>query len=224
MATQPPEADELLRRLRRLWKGTLYVGVLVCWLLVLAGALVLGGWKALVAAFCVAGIGQFFRYLANDVDRIGWAMSLRAPAGGAEPASRFRKRIGRILFLLLQCTNAALAALAYALGGWAWAAAAAGVLLVAELLYGRIRSVNRQVQFERASYGFRDREPLADGADLLDPADYGERPRAPSLEEKLATLKEMAERGEISQSAYENVRDAKLVARVMGEPPFGPPW
>lgn len=224
MARQPVDGDLLLLKLQRLWKGTLYVGAIACWLSLLAGALALGGWQALVAVVCVIGIGQFFRYLANDVDRIGWALSVKTPGGRAEPAARYRKRIGRVLFVLLQCTNAALAALAYAYGGWVWAAAAVGVLIVAEFLYARIRAVNRQVQFEQASYGFRDRDPLVDGADLLNPDDYREHPPLPSLDEKLATLREMAERGEISQAAYENVRDAKLVERVMGELLRPPLW
>jgi hypothetical protein len=37
-------------------------------------------------------------------------------------------------------------------------------------------------------------------------------------DEKLAMLREMAEKGEISRNAYENVRDQVLIKRVMQGP------
>lgn len=208
-------------RLRRLWKGTLLVGVAGGYALLVALLLVQHGWQAALLAVFFVVVAQVLRYIASDVDRIGWNLSQRrrteAGAQEAQPAPsesavRYQGRLYRGLVALVQVVNVALVAQAFLLGSWDRALATAFALAVIEILFMQVRKVNRQVTFEQASYGFSDRRLLSDGPSADGPWDEAANAR---LQRKLERLREMADAGEISAKAYRRERDKWLVRSVM---------
>ncbi|MCY4057283.1 MAG: hypothetical protein OXG44_04700, partial [Gammaproteobacteria bacterium] len=86
-----------------------------------------------------------------------------------------------------------------------------GVVLI-EVLYSRIRSVNRRVEFEEASYGFKDRGPLTRGPEAMQASNQAR------LDRRLEELKTLADEGLISRKAYEKARDKHRIRSVMDEP------
>ena len=208
-------------RLRRLWKGTLLVGVAGGYALLVALLLVQHGWQAALLAVFFVVVAQVLRYIASDVDRIGWNLSQgrRTEAGvpegqpaPSESAVRYQGRLYRGLVALVQVVNVALVAQAFLLGSWDRTLATAFALAVIEILFMQVRKVNRQVTFEQASYGFSDRRLLSDGPSADGPWDEAANAR---LQRKLARLREMADAGEISAKAYRRERDKWLVRSVM---------
>lgn len=209
----PGDDMDARRRLQRLWKGTLFVWIAASYVLVLVLLFVFHGWRsALLAAFFVV-LSQLFRYIADDVDRIGWKLS-SGPAGEnvGESTRRLQVRMRYLSGGLAQLQNVALLYQAYHLAGAQWMLGLLVGLAVVEVCYLRIRSVNRSVQFEQASYGFRDGGVFEHGRDPLDPA---KRAKHDGVERKLDVLEEMAEDGLISRQAYEKARDKYRVNVVM---------
>lgn len=219
MQNQPRRDSDAATRLRRLWKGTLLVGVAGGYVLLVSLLLVQHGWRAaLLAAFFVV-VSQFLRYIASDVDRIGWQLSKnenQAEGGNDAPesgqAARYQARLFRGLVALAQLVNVALVVQAFTLGGPLRALATAAGLAAIEVLFSRIRKVNREITFEQASYGFSDRQPLPTGVSTAGPWDEAANER---LARKLETLRQMAETGDISTEAYRKARDKWLVRSVM---------
>ena len=222
-AREQASAVDAETRLRRLWKGTLLVGVAGGYALMVALLLVQHGWRsALLAVFFVV-VAQVLRYIASDVDRIGWNLSqgLQTDEGAqegqsasSESAVRYQVRLYRGLVALVQVVNIALVAQAFLLGSWDRTLATALALAVIEILFMQVRKVNRQVTFEQASYGFSDRRLLTDGPSTDGPWDQAANAR---LQRKLERLREMADAGEISAKAYRRERDKWLVRSVMQE-------
>lgn len=211
MQNQPRTSSDAATRLRRLWKGTLLVGVAGGYVLLVSLLLVQHGWRAaLLAAFFVVA-SQFLRYIASDVDRIGWQLSKGDEAESGQ-AARYQVRLFRGLVALAQLVNVALIVQAFTLGGPLRALATAAGLAAIEVLFSRIRKVNREITFEQASYGFSDRQPLPTGVSTAGPWDEAANER---LAHKLETLRQMAETGDISTEAYRKARDKWLVRSVM---------
>ena len=201
-------------RLRRLWKGTLLVGAVGDYALLLGLLFVHYGWRpALLALFLVA-VAQFFRYIANDVDRIGWDLANRpqGPVANKQTA-RYQSRLLWLLFGLAQAVNLALIGQAALLGGLDRALATLFGLALVELLFALVRRVNRQTAFEQASFGLE--EPAIPGRRAA-PSRWDETQRA-KLNRKLAVLEKMAAEGEISERAYKKARDKHLVRSIMEE-------
>ena len=213
MQNQPRRDSDAATRLRRLWKGTLLVGVAGGYVLLASLLLVQHGWRAaLLAAFFVV-VSQFLRYIASDVDRIGWQLS-KGDGAEADQAARYQVRLFRGLVALAQLVNVALIVQALSLGGPLRALATFAGLAAIEVLFSRIRKVNREITFEQASYGFSDRQPLPMGASSAGPWDEAANER---VARKLETLRQMAEAGDISTEAYRKARDKWLVRSVMRE-------
>ena len=213
MQNQPRTNSDAATRLRRLWKGTLLVGVAGGYVLLVSLLLVQHGWRAaLLAAFFVV-VSQFLRYIASDVDRIGWQLS-KGDEAESDQAVRYQVRLFRGLVALAQLVNVALIVQALSLGGPLRALATFAGLAAIEVLFSRIRKVNREITFEQASYGFSDRQPLPMGASSAGPWDEAANER---LARKLETLRQMAEAGDISTEAYRKARDKWLVRSVMRE-------
>ena len=213
------EPAQLQARLLRLLKGTLVVAIAGGYLLILTLLLIHRDWRAALLALFFIGLAQFFRYIGDDVDRIGWHLSEGgAGASGPPPstpdsATRQRqRRMHHLLIGLTQLPNVALAGHAYLLGDLPWAAAMAGGLVAIEWLHWRMRRVNRTVAFEQASFGFAERG-LLDGPEAIGALPETEKRR---VEERLRTLERMAEEGKISRKAYKKARDRARVRLVMG--------
>ena len=204
--TSPVESTAHVK-LQRLWKGTMFVGIGGGYVLLVAMLFVYHGWRAALLALFLIGVSQFFRYIANDVDRIGWRMSNEA---AGETTKRYQKRMLVALAGLVQALNLALIYQAYHLGDLRWMLPMLVGLVLIETLYARIRSVNRRVEFEEASYGFTDRSPLTRGAMRAS--------NQARLDRKLEELKALADEGLISRKAYEKARDRHRIRSVMDEP------
>lgn len=206
-------------QLQRLWKGTLFIGIAGGYTLLVASLFVFHGWRpALLAVFFIV-LSQFFRYIANEVDRIGWQLrnapdSLSAEKGRKVGATttRFQTRMLYLLLGLAQLQNLALACQAYVLADAVWALATVVGLAVIEILYGLVRRVNRRVDFEEASYGFRDRSVLRDGAEAIDASAQAKEAK---LAQKLGRLKQLADEGLISERAYRKACDKLRIDHIV---------
>ena len=208
-------ANQLHTRLQRLWKGTLVVAITAGYLLILTLLLIHRDWKAALMALFLIVLAQFFRYIGDDVDRIGWQLSRQSgePRPGGEDATVRQKHMHRLLFGLTQLPNLALIGHGYWLGGERWAIALAIAVVAIEFLHTRIRKVNRAVAFEQASFGFVERG-LFEGPESIARLQETKERR---IEERLATLERMAEEGLISRKAYEKARDKARVRLVLEE-------
>ena len=215
MSTAPPDS-EIRLRLQRLWKGTLFVGVGGAYIALFAGALILFGWQAALLAVFLVLLGQCFRYIANDIDRLGWAMAGDGPSKveGSAATQRDQTRLLWILGILVLVPSAALIVQAQYLGGGRVALVVGVTLAFVEALYLAIRRVNRRTAFQEASYGLRDRSLFSHGPDNMRAL---RRTRAERVERQLDQLKAMADDGRISQRAYEKARDKLRVDLVMQE-------
>ena len=122
-----------------------------------------------------------------------------------------------LLLGLLQLVNLALIYQGYVLAGITWALGTLAGLVFIELLYSQVRGVNRRVEFEQASYGFRDKGVFSDGPESMSPSD---RAKKDKLDRKLERLREMADEGLISQKAYQKTRDRYRIHGVMDDDRF----
>ena len=209
--TSPVESTAEIK-LQRLWKGTLFVGIGGGYVLLVALLFVYHGWRPALLALFLVGVCQFFRYIANDVDRIGWRMSNELGDSAGETTKRYQRRMLFALAGLVQALNLALIYQAYHLGGLRWMLPILIGLVLIEVLYSRIRSVNRRIEFEEASYGFKDRGPLTRGPEAMRASNQAR------LDRKLDELKTLADEGLISRKAYEKARDKHRIRSVMDEP------
>lgn len=202
-------------RLQRLWKGTLFVGITGGYVLIVSLLFIYHGWRPALLGLFLIILSQFFRYIANDVDRIGWKISKQEQDEGTTESTRgYQVRMLYLLVGLVQLQNLALIFQGYVLAGITWTVGTLVGLVVIEILYSRVRGVNRRVEFEQASYGFRDRGIFSDGPESVSPSDKAKKDK---LERKLGRLREMAEKGQISQKAYEKTRDKYRIHNVMND-------
>ena len=209
--TSPAESTAHVR-LQRLWKGTLFVGIGGGYVLLVAMLFVYHGWRAALLALFLIGVSQFFRYIAGDVDRIGWRMSNESDESVGETTRRYQRRMLFALAGLIQALNLALVYQAYHLGDLRWMLPTLVGLVLIEVLYSLIRSVNRRVEFEEASYGFKDRGPFTRGPEAMRASNQAR------LDRKLGELKALADEGLISKQAYEKARDKHRIRSVLDEP------
>ena len=211
MTTQVESTAQV--KLQRLWKGTLFVGIGGGYVLLVAMLFVYHGWRAALLSLFLIGVSQFLRYIANDVDRIGWRMSNESSDEAVgETTKRYQRRMLVALAGLVQALNLALIYQAYHLGDLRWMLPMLIGLVLIEVLYSRIRSVNRRIEFEEASYGFKDRGPLSTGPEAMRASNQAR------LDRKLEELEALAEEGRISTKAYEKARDKHRIRSVMDDP------
>ena len=198
-------AEKLALRLRRLWMGTLYIGIFAVYTLLLGLLLVYYGWRPALLSLFLIGLIQLFRYVADDVDRIGWLLSQQNIEGEKEGIIRHRTKLQYLLLTLILLLNLAIVYQVYLVSSWQQAIVLLIGLILVEMMFRQIRATNRQIDYESPLYGIKQPGPITTG------------PESSRLEEKLAELKQMAESGEISQKAYEKARDRELIKRVMDE-------
>ena len=201
-----------LTKLRRLWKGTLYIGIVALYIAVVVVTLVLIGWQAGLLAVGLVALSQVFRYVASEVDRIGWVIRSQnddeREIGGT---TKLRRRLFALLTLLVQFPNIALVVYVYTNIGLPWSVVLLIALMAVELLFQEIRRVNQKVAYREASYGFQDRS-------LLTPGQQGvgsQEGRDVTLTDRLARLEKLADEGKISRRGYEKARDKYWIRHVM---------
>ena len=197
--------DKLTLRLRRLWMGTLYIGIFAVYVLLLGLLLVYYGWRPALLSLFLIGLIQLFRYVADDVDRIGWLLSEENIEGEKEGIIQHRTKLQYSLLTLILLLNLAIVFQVYLVSSWQQAIVLLIGLILVEMMFRGIRATNRQIDYKSPLYGIKHPDPITTA------------PEFSRLEEKLAKLKQMAERGEISQKASEKARDRELIKRVMDE-------
>ena len=234
-------ADSIVLKLRTLWKGTLYIAILALYATLLVMLFLNSGWRAALLGFALLMLAQMFRRISSDVDRLAWVMDSNEVKGEQTRARKYQSRMFWLLYSLVQVCNIAIVYQVYKLFGSRWASYVVAGLILVELIFRVIRSVDRTTDYEVASYGIADSGPLSTGPEhqaalrkpqkTVDPqpipvpepkrklpvqaASIGKRETS---ERKLAILKQMAERGEISQTAYEHMRDRERITQVMNNP------
>lgn len=207
------EESNIQLRLRRLWKGLLFLGVACVYASILLLLLYYCGWPdALLAAFLI-GLNQLFRFIANSVDQIGWQISNDDPGQTIGASTRRTQKLTLYLvFLLAQIPHLGLVYLTHTVASTRWALTMVICLLFVEYLYSRIRILNRKVGFLQASYGSSDRSAFHNGPE---PLTRTETARKLELDQKLDRLEAMVEKGEISRTSYEKARDKYRIKGVL---------
>jgi hypothetical protein len=200
-----PNTSVMTLKLRRLWKGTLYICITGIYTFLLGMLLIYQGWRpALLVLFLIA-LGQWFRHIANDVDRLGWIMGQNEQSEIQTGEKRLQARMHVLLICLIQLLNIVITIQVFVISTWMWALMVAAAVLVLEIMFGQVRSVNRRMGYESAN-GIKEQGPLATREAPLQDKE---------IDGKLAELKKLAETGAVSQKAYEKARDRALVKRVM---------
>ena len=204
-----PESD-ISFRLRRLWKGAIYVGIAAIYVLLVGMMLLFRGWRTALLALFLIGLAQLFRHIANEVDRLGWVMEKEESTEDHTDAHRYQAKMLIALFTLIQLANVGIIYQVFVVSSWIPAMIVTGAVLLMEIMFKQIRIVNHRIDYGLASYGINDARPILGGV--------GTQQRGvEQVDARLAKLKNMAQAGEISQKAYEKARDRALVERVMEE-------
>ncbi|MCY4129817.1 MAG: hypothetical protein OXG15_11355 [Gammaproteobacteria bacterium] len=201
-----------ITKLRRLWKGTLYIGIAALYIVVIVATLVLIGWQAGLLAVGLVALSQVFRYVASEVDRIGWVIRSQnddeQEIGGT---TKLRRRLFALLTLLVQFPNIALVVYVYTNIGLTWSVVLLIALMAVELLFQEIRRVNQKVAYREASYGFQDRSLLTTGQQGVG----SQEGRDVTLTDRLDRLEKLVDEGKISRKGYEKARDKYWIRHVM---------
>lgn len=204
--------SQYLTKLRRLWKGTLYVGIVAVYVGILVASLVVVGWKTALLVLGLIGLSQLFRYIASEVDRIGWVIRGQDESDtDVDSTTSLKRRLFGLLTLLVQLPVVALVIHVYMSVGEVWSAALLLALIVVELLFQEIRRINRKVAYREASYGFQDRS-LLEASHQHSSLDQGSDE---VLTERLERLEKLAAEGKISKRGFEKARDKYWIRHVM---------
>ena len=199
--------------LRRLWKGTLYVAITSTYIAIIGLLFLFEGWLFALIAFALIVLTQFFRYITNAVDRVGWIISNKADVTDEEKSTAsYQKRLLALMIVLVHLCNVGLLYQAYVYVGITWSIWTLCAIVFIEAMFLNIRAVNRKIQYEHASYGVDDL-----GIFDMRPASSGATTSAKEtrLDEQLKTLEDLAERGKISRKSYEKTRDRLRIKLVL---------
>ncbi|NQZ90169.1 MAG: hypothetical protein HRT54_21615 [Colwellia sp.] len=209
--------NDIALKLRKLWKGTIYIGITGGYVLLLGMVLVFTGFRPALLTFFLIALVQLFRYIAGDVDRLGWVMDNKKVSGEQEDARSYQSKMLLLLFSIIQISNLAIVYQTYKISTGSWAFLVFIGILAIELLFMKIRKINHEIDYELASYGLKDRDPICHGAI---PQNFNESKFTKEnevIDKKLETLKLMVDKGELTQKAFEEVRDQHLIKRIMND-------
>ena len=210
-ARSEPNANRFLLRLRRLWKGTLYIAIATIYIGLLAWVFLSVGWLSSLLVLGLIALSQIFRFIAEDVYKIGLAIQDDDLPSTNNEATRFQRLLRVLLAFLVWLPIVAIVLyLVFTGGDWLYYSALFGLVL-AEWLFLEVRRTNRAIAFREASYGLNP-STVALGTPEHESVD---KARDEDLEARLATLKTLVDEGKVSQAAYEKARDKYWVRRVM---------
>ena len=217
MVQRERNAADISSKLRRLWKGTLYTGIIGAYIFLLGMFFVHEGWQSALLVLFLICLAQLFRYIANDVDRLGWLMNEMNISEEQSEVKQYQSKMFLLSFSLIQFSNIAIIYKTHSISTAYLIFVGIGILII-EVTFRQIRNVNQSIDYETASYGIKDSGPITDGPAMQ--GAKGEKEKSlesinEKIDKKIAKLREMAEQGDISQKAYENVRDRELVNRIM---------
>ena len=210
--------NQYLTKLRRLWKGTLYIGIVTVYITVVVGSLLLIAWQAGLFALGLVAVSQLFRYVASEVDRIGWLLQTHKnddersslDEGQSHSTNKLRRNLLGLLTLLVQLPNIALIVYVFGYVGMLWSASCLIALALVELMFQEIRRMNRKVAYREASYGFQERSVLRSGHHDVTP-----KGQEAMIEDRLNRLEALVDEGKISRESYEKARDKYWIRQVM---------
>jgi hypothetical protein len=120
-----------------------------------------------------------------------------------------------LLVGLVQMENLALIYQGYVLAGITWTAGTLVALVFTEILYSRVRGVNRSVEFEQASYGFRDKGVFSDGPESISPSEKAKNDKL-AREKARPAQRNGGERAHFSDGV-QTTRDKYRIHGVMGD-------
>ena len=199
--------------MKRLWKGALHVLAVASYISLIIGMLVIGSWLAGFVTLGLVLLAQSLRYIASAMDRIAYSVSKRRQSEESATGSQLTPILSSILvWILIQGCNTAIALYALNLGGTESLVRVLAVLVFIEATYLVLRLVNRRIEYEPASFGIADRNVLRTGPVPYENLAEREKER---IERRLQRLKELADKGDISERAYLRARDKYLVRYVM---------
>lgn len=199
--------------MKRLWKGALHVLAVASYISLIIGMLVIGSWLAGFVTLGLVLLAQSLRYIASAMDRIEHSISQREQSGEGTTDSQVSPILSAIfVWILIQGCNAAIALYAFSLAGSQSLFRVLAVLVLVEAIYLALRFVNRRIAYEPASFGIADRNVLRSGPDSYEDLSAKKKER---IERSLQRLKEMADRGDISERAFLRAKDKYLVRYVM---------
>jgi hypothetical protein len=209
--------NDIALKLRKLWKGTIYIGISGIYIFLLGMVLMFVGLKAALLTFFLIALVQLFRYVAGDVDRLGWVMENKEISGAQDDTRKYQSKMLLLLFSLIQLSNLAIIYQTHVISTKMWALFAFFGILAIELMFRQIRNLNHEIDYELASYGIKDRNPISGGANSPMTHENNSAKANDKIDKKLDTLKSMVENGDITEKAYEEVRDRELIKRIMDE-------
>ncbi|MDP7593152.1 MAG: hypothetical protein QF552_10765 [Litorilituus sp.] len=209
--------NDIALKLRKLWKGTIYIGITGVYVLLLGMVLVFTGLRPALLTFFLIALVQLFRYIAGDVDRLGWVMDNKEVSGDQEDARSYQSKMLLLLFSIIQISNLAIVYQTYQISTGSWACLAFIGIFAIELMFMKIRKINHEIDYELASYGLKDSSPICHGVNAQDFNESKLTKENEEIDKKLETLKLMVEKGELTQKAYEEVRDQQLIKRIMNK-------
>lgn len=205
--------NESFKLMKRLWKGALHVLAVASYISLIIGMLVIGSWLAGFVTLGLVLLAQSLRYIASAMDRIAYSVANRRRSEESAQNSQVSPIFSAIfVWILIQGCNAAIALYALNLAGSQSLIRVLAALVFIEATYLGLRLVNRRISYEPASFGIADRNVLRTGPVPYENLAERERER---IERSLQRLKEMADRGDISERAYLRARDKYLVRYVM---------
>ncbi|MFT6087360.1 MAG: hypothetical protein ACJAWT_000776 [Glaciecola sp.] len=137
-------------------------------------------------------------------------------SGAQEDARKYQSKMLLLLFSLIQVSNLVIIYQSYRISTGLWALLVFLGVLAVELMFRQIRNINHEIDYELASYGIKDRNPISSGANTHQFNESKSTQVNDDIDKKLAILKSMVEQGYITQAAYEEVRDRQLIKRIMG--------
>jgi hypothetical protein len=137
-------------------------------------------------------------------------------SGAQEDARKYQSKMLLLLFSLIQVSNLVIIYQSYRISTGMWALLVFLAVLAVELMFRQIRNINHEIDYELASYGIKDRNPISSGANTHQFNESKSTQVNDDIDKKLAILKSMVEQGYITQAAYEEVRDRQLIKRIMG--------
>jgi hypothetical protein len=137
-------------------------------------------------------------------------------SGAQEDARKYQSKMLLLLFSLIQVSNLVIIYQSYRISTGLWALLVFLGVLAVELMFRQIRNINHEIDYELASYGIKDRNPISSGANTHQFNESKSTQVNDDIDKKLAILKSMVEQGYITQTAYEEVRDRQLIKRIMG--------
>ena len=206
-------------KLRRLLKGTLFIGIASGYIAMIGFMFVTYGWQLAVMALALVVLSLLLRFVSDEVYRVGLVFAQEQSSMQVPSSSRTLQK--RLYWLILTLVHLPLIGLATPLirdaqepdGVVYWLASLGVLWVVIEASFIWIRKVNKQISYGLASFGIRDNSPL--GLLLLPTGARTQEDRSQKLEAKIEQLKVLHQAGKLSQKAFEKQRDKLRIRQVM---------